>query len=145
MTEPPEIPRGVRNMIKALAPGWTYRVTPGRGSTVVRKNVDDPRENEGLKTAPTDVPVDSLALRCQHEDGRRAWAVWVRREDSITAEKPDGTWTFSGPACAFRPGGATWFGDITSRRPEVVTWRALMSKRVAAPAEPEQMELEITG
>lgn len=91
----PALPGGLNAARRALGAGWHYRIVFGVGSITVDKPI--PATTEPVeqirhvgkrktlrKTAPTDVPVGSVSLRCWHDDGRRAVATWVWRSDADT-------------------------------------------------------------
>lgn len=51
-------------MLRGMGPGWTFQATYARGTSISRRGDPGP-------------VVDSLALRFQGDDGRRAVAVWT--------------------------------------------------------------------
>lgn len=59
-----EIPRGANQVLRNMGPGWTFQATYARGTSLSRSGQPGP-------------VVDSLALRFQGDDGRRAVAVWT--------------------------------------------------------------------
>ena len=69
------LPRTGSGVVKALAPGWRYRVLAARGPVVrTRKRVDDEGKTRNIKVPEM---ADSITLRLRHEDGRAAVMVWI--------------------------------------------------------------------
>lgn len=77
MTE--HCPPAVRLAARAVAAGWTATTTYARGPLAVTEL--GPERGDGTRPrVETTVVVDSAAVRMTHADGRRADALWVRRD-----------------------------------------------------------------
>jgi len=92
--------------VRALAPGWSYRIVRSSGTVEVREPIPDRRGlalvevagQRASKRTTRDVRVlcKSISLRLAHADGTRAYAWWSRLLDAPK-------WTFE-EAAVLPPG-----------------------------------------